>query len=183
MESPVYQIEQSSTSFHRSTTMKRSILISALLLVGAASCFGQVRQQRATNWCWAAAIQGVLGQAGISQSQVQISARLDGWPRNRPAYISEVVGLLQSYGMRAWSVGRPGSPQELMRTLRSGWKIIAFVRPGQGPVGHYIVLEGIDYYGNVIAGDPWNGQTRSYSLNDLYYRWRWADAVIVGTPY
>ena len=40
----------------------------------------------------------------------------------------------------AWRVGRPGTPAELCRTLQGGWKLIAFVRPTNGNVGHYIVL-------------------------------------------
>ena len=124
-----------------------------------------------------------MAQAGVYQSQAQIAARLDGWPRNRPAYTQELVMLLQSYGFRSWQAGRPGSPQELYGTLRDGWKLIAFVRPSNGAVGHFIVLQGIDpRTGGIIVSDPWTGATQLNSLQQLYYGWRWGDSVIVGAP-
>jgi hypothetical protein len=135
------------------------------------------------NWCWAASVQDVMSQAGVFQTQPQIAARLDGWPRDRPARIQELVALLQSYGFRAWQAGRPGTPQELYSTLATGWKLIAFVRPSNGPVGHYIVLEGIDpASGAVIVSDPWTGATYPNSLPQLYGQWRWGDSVVVGAP-
>ena len=139
-----------------------------------------IEQQLATNWCWAASVQDVVAQAGHYESQPQVAARLTGWPQNRPAYIPEVVALVQSYGLRAWQVGYPGTPQQLYNTLSTGWKIIAFVKPTNGPVGHYIVLEGIDSNGNIIAGNPATGLTMAYTLNQIYYAWRWGDSVIVG---
>ncbi len=139
-----------------------------------------IERQRASNWCWAASIQDVLAQAGYYESQINIAARLDGWPQDRPAHIQEVVALSQSYGLRAWAVGRPASPQELYGSLSSGWKMIAFVRPSNGPVGHYIVLQGMDGFGNVIVSDPWSGATFQAPLNDLYYRWRWGASVVIG---
>jgi len=142
-----------------------------------------IEKQRAMNWCWAASVQDVMAQAGVFQSQPQIAARLDGWPQDRPASIPELVGLLQSYGFRAWRAGRPGSPQELYGTLASGWKLIAFVRPSNGPVGHYIVLQGIQpQTGGVIVSDPWTGLTNVNSLPQLYGGWRWGDSVVVGAP-
>ena len=160
--------------------MKRFFLAIGALILAAVQPVQAIEQQRYDNWCWAASIQDVLAQAGIYQSQEQIAARLDGWPQNRPAYIGELVALAQSYGLRSWQAGRPGSPQELYGSLNSGWKIIAFVRPSDGPVGHYIVLQGTDYYGNIIVSDPCTGQTFVSSPHDLYYRWRWGDSVLVG---
>jgi len=160
--------------------MFRIILAALLSLFLVSTQAGAIEQQRRQNWCWAASVQDVLAQAGIYQSQEQIAARLDGWPTDRPAYIQEVVALNQSYGLRSWQAGRPGSPDELYNSLSNGWKLIAFVRPSSGPVGHYIVLQGFDPYGNIIVSDPWTGQTAVYPLNDLYYRWRWGDSVMVG---
>lgn len=142
-----------------------------------------IEQQLAMNWCWAASIQDVMVQAGRYQTQEQISARLDGWPRDRPAYIGEVVALLNSYGFRAWQAGRPGSPQELLNTLSTGWKLIAFVRPSNGPVGHYIVIQGVDRNtGGVVVSDPWMGATYTNSIWQLYADWRWSDSIVVGAP-
>jgi Papain-like cysteine protease AvrRpt2 len=157
--------------------MKKLILSCLMFFSMQASA---IEQQRATNWCWAASVQDVIAQVGIIEPQEMVAMRLTGWPQNRPAYINEVVGLVQSYGLRAWQAGYPGSPQQLYSTLTSGWKIIAFVRPFNGPVGHYIVLEGIDSNGNVIAADPASGITAPYTLEQIYYAWRWGDSVIVG---
>ena len=135
------------------------------------------------NWCWAASVQDVLAQAGLHDRQEDIAARLDGWPVDRPATLDELVWLLRSYGFRAWQTRRPGSPRELSRTLSGGWKLIAFVRPSAGPVGHYIVLQGmVAQTGQVLVSDPWTGETRSNTLAQLYAGWRWSDAVVVGTP-
>lgn len=163
--------------------MKRSLILSlllAVLILISAAPVNAIQQQRTMNWCWAASVQDVTAQAGVFQSQEQIAARLDGWPRDRPAYIGELVMLLQSYGLRAWQAGRPGSPQELYGSLMAGWKLIAFVRPSNGPVGHYIVLQGVDPMGNIIVSDPATGMTYPNSPQQLYFAWRWSDAVVVG---
>lgn len=159
----------------------RLILIVPLLLVSQMA--SAIERQLAVNWCWAASVQDVMVQAGFYQTQQQIAVRLDGWPRDRPAYTLELVALLRSYGFRAWQAGRPGSPQELYSTLTSGWKLIAFVRPSNGAVGHFIVLQGVDpTSGGIIVSDPWTGQTYLNSLQQLYQVWRWGDSVVVGTP-
>jgi len=153
------------------------------LVVGISVNLSAIERQMAQNWCWAASVQDVMAQAGLYQTQPQIAARLDGWPRDRPAYIQELVMLLHSYGFRAWQAGRPGSPQELYSTLTQGWKLIAFVRPSSGPVGHFIVIQGIDpHTGGIIVSDPWTGQTYFTSLAQLYQTWRWGDSVVVGAP-
>lgn len=158
-------------------------LIAAASILAISTCAIAIEQQRTQNWCWAASVQDVMAQAGVYQSQMQIAARLDGWPRDRPAYTQELVRLLSSYGFRSWQAGRPGSPQELYGTLMNGWKLIAFVRPSNGPVGHFIVLQGIDPgTGDIIVSDPWTGATYVNTLEQLYYAWRWGDSVIVGTP-
>ena len=164
--------------------MKRIAKLLVLCLsLSLCSIASAIEQQRAMNWCWAASIQDVMAQSGRYQPQEQIAARLDGWPRDRPAYIPEVVALLNSYGFRAWQAGRPGSPQELFGALNSGWKLIAFVRPSSGPVGHYIVLQGIDpATGGVIVSDPATGATYLNSLPALYQGWRWGDSIVVGAP-
>lgn len=139
-----------------------------------------IEKQLATNWCWAASVQDVVAQAGYYESQPQVATRLTGWPQNRPAYIPEVVALVQSYGLKAWQAGYPGTPQQLHNTLSTGWKIIAFVKPINGLIGHYIVLEGVDSYGNIVTGDPANGLTMTYTPQQIYYAWHWLDSVVVG---
>lgn len=161
--------------------MKKSALLAIVLALLAPAGVHAIQRQEAMNWCWAASIQDVLYQGGVVQRQVDIAAVLDGWPRDRPAYIPEVVAVLQYYHFRAWQAGGPGSPEELYSTLTSGWKLIAFVQPTNGPVGHYIVLEGVDPGSGAIAvADPATGYTNWISLNDLYYGWRWVDSVVVG---
>lgn len=156
------------------------IIVACISLTGPA---GAIERQRAMNWCWAATVQDVMAQAGLYQSQEQIAARLDGWPRDRPAHIQELVALLHSNRFRAWQVGRPGTAQELYNTLMTGWKLIAFVRPSNGPVGHYIVLQGVDpVSGGIVVSDPWTGATNITPAVQLYAQWRWGDSVVVGTP-
>ncbi|MGR5120384.1 papain-like cysteine protease family protein [Vibrio astriarenae] len=156
------------------------LLLSLALLCFSMSSHG-IERQKMVNWCWAASVQDVMAQVGFYQTQEQIAARLDGWPQNRPAYTQELVALLRSYNFPAVQAGRPGSPEELYSTLNGGRKIIAFVRPSSGAVGHFIVLQGIDpQSGGVWVSDPWTGQTYVNSLQQLYQGWRWVDSVIVG---
>ncbi len=164
--------------------MKRFTISLLLLFALFSSLLAQaIERQKTMNWCWAASVQDVMAQAGRYTTQEEIAARLDGWPRDRPAFIGELVALLNSYGFRAWQAGRPGSPQELFNTLAAGWKLIAFVRPSGGAVGHYIVLQGIDQNtGGIIVSDPWTGATYLNSLDQLYAGWRWSDSVVVGAP-
>lgn len=137
-------------------------------------------QQRAMNWCWASAIQCVTAHGGIQIRQVDIAARLDGWPQNRPASMPEVMALLTSYGIPS-RIGGTGTPQQIYSTLSSGYKIIAFVKPSNNSqVGHYIVLLGFTPNGNVIIFDPWTGQRSVSSIQQLYYLWRWQASIIVG---
>lgn len=157
-----------------------SLILIVFLTLNGLKVQAQIERQQAMNWCWASCIQSVLGQSGRYLTQPQIAATLDGWPRDRPAQIMEVVRLLQYYGLRSWAVQRPAAPQELYQTLASGWKIIAFVRPSGGMVGHYIVLQGFTPQGGIIVSDPANGQTFVNSLQQLYYAWIWEQAIVVG---
>lgn len=151
-----------------------------LLCIFVAAKAAAIERQLADNWCWVASVQDVVAQAGYYEPQQQIATRLSGWPQNRPASIAEVVWLTRLYGLRAWEAGRPGSPQELYMSLVSGWKLIAFVRPTNGPVGHYIVLQGVDPSGDIIVSDPATGYTFLNSLSQLYYAWHWSDSIVVG---
>lgn len=105
---------------------------------------------------------------------------LDGWPRNRPAYMGEVIGLLNVHGLRAWAVGYPASPEQLYSTLAQGYKIIAFVNPQGGMVGHYIVLQGLTPNGTIVVSDPYSGVTSAQTPSTLYYAWVWKASAVVG---
>lgn len=139
-----------------------------------------IEVQRADNWCWASCIQSAVRQAGNYRTQEEIVARLTGWPQNRPASTQEVAMLLNSYNLRSWVVPYPGSPQQLNSTLAGGWKLIAFVRPYNGPVGHFILLEGVDGWGNIVISDPATGMTYRASPQTLYDAWRWSGSIVVG---
>lgn len=112
---------------------------------------------------------------------MQVAALLDGWPRDRPAHIAEVVALLQRLGVPAQGGMRALTAQELLNVLLSRRVVIAFVMPTNGPVGHYIVIEGFDPNMNaLIVADPATGLTRYQTIQDLYFGWRWMATVIAG---
>ena len=71
--------------------MKYPALFVALLIVPFGNS-NAIEQQKMTNWCWAAAIQDVVAQAGTYHTQDAIVTRLAGWPQNRP----DVPPLLSS---------------------------------------------------------------------------------------
>jgi Papain-like cysteine protease AvrRpt2 len=139
-----------------------------------------MRRQEATNWCWASAIQSVIAQRGIVESQMHIAGRLDGWPRNRPAHITEVAGLLRSYGLNAMAYDAPANPLQLNAMVQQSWKVIAFVYPIWSNAGHFIVIQGINpTTGKVAISDPLSGAMSTTSLPHLYGAWRWSGAVVV----
>lgn len=160
---------------------KRFVFTIMLVLCLGLADANAIERQRGINWCWAACVQDVMRQANIYLSQVEIATRLSGWPQDRPAYTQEVAMLLRSYNIRARQAGAPGTPQQLYGTLTSGYKIIAFVRPTNSNIGHFIVLQGIDpRSGGIIVSDPATGATFLNSIQQLYFGWRWGDSVIVG---
>jgi ABC-type bacteriocin/lantibiotic exporter with double-glycine peptidase domain len=138
-----------------------------------------IERQRATNWCWASAIQDVLAPAGITTSQEEVVYRLNGWMQDRPASTYEVQNLVRSYGVPAQVIHRPGNVNELVNTLLRGHKIIALARPNNGFVGHFIVIEGLTDYG-VIVADPANGMTTVVPVASLYTHWRWDSSIVIG---
>lgn len=160
--------------------MSKYILLFAFLFSGIASA---IEQQEHNQWCWAACIQTCMAQANHPITQSKVVERLKGWVANEPASIQDVVAVLRSYGFKAWRAGRPGTPGELYRSLIKGWKLIAFVKPTYGPVGHFIVLEGIEpQYGGIFVSDPWTAKTEPVYKEVLYKGWRWVDSIVVGTP-
>ncbi len=114
---------------------------------------------------------------GAYYSQASIVARLTGWPEDRPAYASEVVYLLHTYGLPATETYRPGNPQELYGTFAQGNVIVALVDPSGGQEGHFVVFEGATARGDIVVADPWTGTTLAYPLG-VVYSWNWMDAVV-----
>jgi ABC-type bacteriocin/lantibiotic exporter with double-glycine peptidase domain len=153
----------------------------AIIMLISITCFSQqIERQKASNWCWAACVQSIVSLDDHTITQEDIAAELDGWPRNRPANVFEIIKLLKHYEFNAWRAGRPASPQELYRTLSGGdYELIAFVRPSGGQVGHFILLHGIAKDGRIIVSDPAIGRTFTNTIEQLYWAWKWEDAVVV----
>ena len=164
--------------------MKKSIIYTLILFLSISiQVNSQIKTQESSMWCWASCIQSALFQAIVNQSQSAIVARLAGYPQNRPANALEVASVLRSYNFSATVVNFPANPQQLYSTLSSGWKLIAFVNPSNNPqIGHFIMIQGVAPNGLIIVSDPATGATYRQSLNDLYFRWRWSQSVVVGTP-
>lgn len=159
--------------------LKYIALFCALVVGGNA---WSIERQKMLNWCWAASVQDVIKQVGISQTQDHVAARLLGWPYDRPAYASEVVALFNMYGLKAWRVDYPASPAQLRSTLQAGWRVVALARPNGGTVGHFIVLQAADDGGNVVVSDPATGGDSTMPITALYRNWKWEASVVVGKP-
>ena len=85
------------------------------------------------------------------------------------------------HGLPAWRTGSVATPAQLAQTLTLGFDIIAFVKPLNGSIGHFVVLESYDPFSGVVRlSDPLDASTRFYTLSDLYVRWQWSDAVVIG---
>ena len=152
----------------------------ALLIMLCADDATAIQLQEHDSWCWVSSIQDVLYQAGINQSQTEVATRLRGLSVNRPARISEVVTLVNSYGLKALQSKSPDNSIELFNTLASNWRMIAFVRRSNSPLGHFIVLQGFDEHGGIVISDPWTGSTYTQSAQTLYNQWHWTDTIVVG---
>lgn len=162
--------------------MKKTILL--IFFAFSLKLVAQISVQEQPNWCWASCIQSALWQANVKQSQAQIVSRLTGYPQDRPASPAEINYLLKSYNFKSWTVPYPANYQELYRTLRDGWKVIAFVNPTNNPhVGHFILLQRISKNGLIVVSDPATGMTYEQSIKQLYYAWKWGNSVVVGTPF
>lgn len=153
-------------------------ITTVLVLYGEVSA---AELQKAQNWCWASCVQYVLELGQVYQSQEMIAARLDGWPRDRPAHSQELVLLMRSYGRTAYALPRPPSLQELVNTLRSNYVIIAFVRPSGGMIGHFIVVSGIRADGMIVYWEPMAGLMAGPPAQ-VYGSYRWEHSVVT-TPF
>jgi hypothetical protein len=135
-----------------------------------------INQQLTPSLCWAACIEDVLFQAQTPVTQMDLLARFG----NRPMQIGQVAMILQACGRRAWVGGTPQSPQELYRALASGWKLIAFVNPMGGAVGHFVVVEGALPNGALVVADPLTGSTNAIPPAALFQLYHWFATVVVG---
>ncbi|MEN2673142.1 C39 family peptidase [Herbaspirillum huttiense] len=160
----------------------QKFLFALVLCILIAKDAYSIEIQERSNWCWVASVQDVLAQVGSYSTQTQVATRLLGAPYDQPANSLQVASLLNSYGLKAWKVEVPASPQQLQSTLNSGWRIIALARPTSNPVGHFIVLQAADNYGKVVISDPANGQTYISTVSQLYAQWHWLESVVVGNP-
>lgn len=169
----------------RQNPIFRTLLFMLALLVTAGYAHRSlaIDQQRGRNWCWAACIQDVLRDGGVFDSQVNIAARLDGWPQDRPASTAEIVALLGTYGCRSWIVDRPPvNDNELYGSLQQGFRFIALIYPQGGPVGHFVVISGFDRDGNLFVEDPADGKTRKYHPAFMTRNLKWRQTVCVTPP-
>ena len=169
-------------NFDKTKINKTKFFIIFALCIAATNEALAIQVQERSNWCWVASTQDVLAQVGINKTQTEIASRLLGAPIDQPAYAIQVAGLLNSYGMTAWEIQVPASPQQLQSTLNSGWRIIALARPTSSAVGHFIVLQAANSYGQVVISDPANGNTYVSSVSQLYSQWHWIESVVVGQP-
>ncbi|MEN9910372.1 MAG: hypothetical protein RLZZ540_3531 [Bacteroidota bacterium] len=163
--------------------MKKLITI-CLVMASTFALQAQIKQQECPMCCWASCIQSCLVQANIYQEQSEIVSKVTGGlPANIPANANQVANVLKYYHFKAWVIPYPANEQVLLNTLASGWKIIAFVNPSNNPnIGHFIILQGVTPYKQIIISDPSNGQTYVQSPLQLYNLWNWGGSVVVGTP-
>jgi hypothetical protein len=145
-----------------------------------AACRAFIERQQGLYWCWVSVIQYLLSQSCINLTQRQIATRLMGSAiTDRPGHYLEILNLIQSYGFAAWQVPHPYTEDELRTALHSGFKVIAQVVPNGGTVGHLIVLDGILRDGSIVVADPGTGSVQSYTICDLYCRWKWTSSIVV----
>jgi len=161
------------------TALGLILAFSGQIAAAAAVDFPPIEQQEASRWCWASAVQNVLAQFGIVQTQVDIVKRASGGPVvNESATPAFVARLLRSYGLDASDLHRTLSRQQLAEVFGHGSKIIADTMPTMSE--HAIVLQGFEDDGTMVISDPYNGVSEDIPLMDLLTTWRWIDTIVVG---
>jgi hypothetical protein len=156
------------------------ILLILLSLAASRASAQSIQQQEQSSWCWAACVQDVEDQSGISESQTDIVSRLYGNPIDQGATIPQVAAVLHQVGIHGSIVMRPPmTPLEIVGAFSSSRKIIALVDPMLGAMGHFVVLEAADPMGNVLVSDPFPPFTRWMPVAAVYQQYHWIGSVLI----
>jgi hypothetical protein len=163
------------------------VVLSLALLAGKsfAARFPPIERQEMRNWCWAAAVQNILGAAGIHQSQGEIVTRFTGgFVADVTADASGVAELIQSYGLPARQVGGTLKDSALEELFEAGNAAIAEMHPIMpwGRVNHAMVLQSLTPEGRVVGAEAYYPSTKTYTVRELRKRWRWSDTIVVELP-
>ena len=146
--------------------------------------------QQSSQWCWAAAIQMVLGYHGVAITQQQIVARTYGmdWWGNLPDWAGSIEAITAN--LNNWSIDNYGQQYAVAATLNWGapppnvlinelWNrrpMIIGYRSGPNS-GHAVVVTAATYlntvYGtmirSIVVRDPWPSPANIYARGRIEY--------------
>lgn len=153
-------------------------------------------RQQMSNWCWAAAIQMVLGVHGIPVQQAALVAQAYGEPINQPAGADQIVASLNGHGTdfdgRAVDVFTRGRVNDttVVDDLREGKPLVVGLRgdPSGKVSGHAYVLSAVEFdvdrqgqpvIDRFILRDPWplNPSRVEMSAEEFHARCTFATRV------
>lgn len=147
-------------------------------------------EQQNSQWCWAAAIQMVLGYHGVAITQQQIVARTYGtdWRGNPPDWAGSIEAITAN--LNNWSIDNYGQQYAVTATLNWGapaptvlvnelWNrrpVIIGYRSGPNS-GHAVVVTAATFfqtmYGPVIRSivvrDPWPSPANHFNNGRVEY--------------
>ncbi|MBI2967426.1 MAG: hypothetical protein HYY40_06400 [Bacteroidetes bacterium] len=146
------------------------------------------QKQEKSNWCWAACLQSLFTMVRNPLTQSEIVSAFFGEPIDRALPFDSVAFYLNiTPWFKAKRIGRPMRKLELIEYFQDNKKIIAFIlredpttkKPGETVMGHSVLLQGNDIDLNIYVSDPETGLTTKESLDEVYEKWRWVDAIVV----
>lgn len=154
-----------------------------MMWAGKPNLYPIAQQQK--NWCWAACVEIVLKNAGISVTQSQIVSKVFGAAYDKNASQGEIMGALSGWAVDVYGYPRSLYCQqlryganEIQHSLINGWPLIVGIKNRNGSGYHAVVLAAIEYYflsgqvaiQTVTLKDPYYGKSIKISWNEFLRR-------------
>lgn len=139
-----------------------------------------VRQQDNLS-CGAACGEMVLRDRGVRGDQSAVAVEAGGVPVFDKA-LARALQTLDPNPARLWQGGPiailGASRQAVVVALNQTGSWIAFMKELANPIGHTVVVDGLDAAGRVRVRDPWDGTRYTMTMSE-FLRY-WTDVAVLG---
>jgi filamentous hemagglutinin len=89
--------------------------------------------------------------------------------------LASVLQQLDPDDSRTWLGGHlrilGRSDEYLINVLNSTGSWAAMMWEQHAPIGHFVVIDGLDYYGRIKVRDPWDGTSYKMEMKDFLAHW------------
>lgn len=132
-----------------------------------------VRQQDSLS-CGAACGVMALRDRGVTADQGAVAAAAGGVP----VFVWGLAHALKTLDITGTGVWHGGtmqiagaSRQAIVTTLNRTGSWIAFMQERRQPIGHTVMVDGLDAAGHVRIRDPWDGTRYTMTMRSFLYYW------------